>query len=268
MINLAVLKGNLSQDPYYDLIEATRIPFMRFYLAVSLPNDLALANLKGNVAQPPYFDRVGKTGQPFLRLYLAVNRPRSQNKSGQHQADFIRVVAYDDCALFSFPYLRPGSEVLVTGNLRARKRSLAEGKTETVIEVVADSDGITFLDKINWEAGDAERERILSLRSVQPPPLPMSPPPLYGGGFFRVVCYGRLAEEAFPYLQAGSSVFVRGSLQSRKRILADGKHQTVVEIVAHDIKFLDKINWQAGDAERRRQLLLTTKSVEQEVVKR
>ena len=119
--------------------------------------------LKGNVTQPPYFDHVGDTGRPFLRLYLAVERHSRANV--EREPDFFRIVAYDDQALFSFSYLRPNSGLLIVGRLRARKRRLRGGKRETVVEVVADD--ITFLSKINWEAGDAARERILAEREGQ-----------------------------------------------------------------------------------------------------
>ena len=121
--------------------------------------------LKGNVTQPPYFDHVGDTGRPFLRLYLAVDRPRDSRTDAEREPDFFRIVAYDDQALFSFSYLRPNSGLLIVGRLRARKRRLRGGKRETVVEVVADD--ITFLSKINWEAGDAARERILAERAGQ-----------------------------------------------------------------------------------------------------
>ena len=123
--------------------------------------------LKGNLSQPPYFDFVGDTGRAFLRIYLAVDRPAAGGTRGARDktADFFRVVTYDDLALFSYPYLQPGSEVLVVGRLRARKRKLANGKRETIVEVVATD--ITFLRKINWEAGDAERDRIRQERSDQ-----------------------------------------------------------------------------------------------------
>lgn len=120
--------------------------------------------LKGNLAQPPYFDYVGDTGRPFMRLYLAVDRPVPRSTANTRDtADFFRVVSYDDLALFAYPYLQPGSEVLVVGRLRARKRRLANGKRQTVIEIIARD--ITFLRKINWKDGDAERERILRQRA-------------------------------------------------------------------------------------------------------
>jgi single-stranded DNA-binding protein len=121
--------------------------------------------LKGNLAQLPYFDMIPGDGgpRPFMRFYLAVDRPSADGaKTG---TDFFRVVAYEDLAMFSYPYLQPGSEVLVVGRLRARKRNLPDGKRQTVVEVVATD--ITFLRKIDWETGDAARERILRLRSGQ-----------------------------------------------------------------------------------------------------
>jgi single-stranded DNA-binding protein len=121
--------------------------------------------LKGNLAQLPYFDMIPGDGgpRPFMRFYLAVDRPSADGaKTG---ADFFRVVAYEDLAMFSYPYLQPGSEVLVVGRLRARKRNLPDGKRQTVVEVVTMD--ITFLRKIDWETGDAARERILQLRSEQ-----------------------------------------------------------------------------------------------------
>ncbi|TET52006.1 MAG: hypothetical protein E3J64_05895, partial [Anaerolineales bacterium] len=205
--------------------------------------------------QPPYFDRVGGSDRPFMRLYLAVNRRRSRRDRDQDQqksrpsADFLRVVAYDDAALLSFPYLRPGSELLVGGNLRARRRKMSGGKSETVVEVIADD--LTFLRKINWDDGDAERERIIAGRDSEPSSA-TEPAPQQGGGFFRVICYGDMALFSYPYLQCGSEVFVRGQLRSRKRVLPEGRKQTIIEVLARDITFLRKIKWEAGDAERER----------------
>jgi single-stranded DNA-binding protein len=249
--NAVILKGNLSQEPYFDVVEGSDLPFLRFYLAVNQRNGLALTLLKGNVVQPPYFDRVGRSDRPFLRLYLAVNRPkrRDDEDDSRPTADFLRVVAYDDAALFSFPYLQPGSELLIGANLRARRRRMSGGKSETVVEAVADD--ITFLRKIKWREGDAERERLQAAREGQPAPSSASSHPQWGG-FFRVVGYGDLALFSYPYLQTGSEVLVRGGLRSRKRLLPEGRRQTVVEVHAQDITFVRKIDWEHGDGERDR----------------
>lgn len=115
------------------------------------------AFLKGNIAQPPYFDRVGDTKRPFLRFYLAVDRP-----GGNGGADFVRVVSYDDLALLSYPYLRSGSELFIGGRIRTRKFTDRHGRKKTVVEVVASD--ITFIRNIEWEAGNAARDRIQAER--------------------------------------------------------------------------------------------------------
>jgi single-stranded DNA-binding protein len=241
LVNNVILKGNLTHDPYYDVIPGSGTPFLRFYLGVTLPRDgIALTFLKGNVVQPPYYDLVGEEKRPFLRLYLAVNRPRPQE--GEQKADFLRVVAYDDRALFDYPYLQPGSEVLVHGNLRARKRALRGGRTETVVEVIADADeGITFLRKVNFEEGDARRERILRERTKQQGPAEQPARREYGGGFFRIVAYGNLAQSAFPRLGAGVGAVVVGRLRARKRELPNGRRKTVVEVAARNITCLREV---------------------------
>ncbi len=247
MVNNIILKGCLTDTPYFDVIPESETPFMRLYLGVNLrAGGLALTLLHGNLSQPPYFDYVPPNDRPFMRFYLAVGRP------GRDDADFLRVVAYDDRALFDYPYLRTSSELLVKGNLRARRRKSGGGrKTQTVVEVVVDPlDGITFLDKIAWDQGDAARERILQERAAHPKSTSNGRQEL-GGGIFRVVAYGDHARHDFPYLRKGSEVFVQGRIQTRKRTLDSGKRETVVEIIAQNITFLRDIDWDAGDAARR-----------------
>jgi len=250
-INNAMLKGNITQPPFFDRVGKSRFPFLRFYLAVD-SGDLALVLLKGNVVQPPFFNRFGEEQRAFLKLHLAVDRPclptgRPEWVTGQN-TDFIRVVAYDDMALFSYPYLRPGSEVLVDGNLRARKRRIKGGGRETVVEVVV-KEQIDFLSKIDRKSGDAARERVLAERGAE---TPSASPRLPYGGFIRVVAFRDLALFSYPYLRVGSLLFVRGRLQVRKRQLANGRETTVVEVVAQDITFLRNTDEERGNAARER----------------
>ncbi len=244
MVNNIILKGQIIDAPYFDVIPESETPFTRFYLGVNLrASGMALTLLHGNLSQPPYFDQVPPDDRPFMRFYMAVSRP------GRDDADFIRVVAYDDRALFDYPYLQTSSELLVKGNLRARKRkSGGRRKTKTVVEVIVDPlDGVTFLDKIAWEQGDAARERVLQRRAAQSNPMNDGRQEL-GGGIFRVVAFGDRARHDFPYLRKGSEIFVQGRIQTRKRTLDSGKRETVVEIVAQNISFLRDIDWDAGDA--------------------
>lgn len=253
-VNNVLLKGNVSQPPYFDRLGKTQFPFLRFYLAVD-SGDLALVLLKGNVVQPPFFNRFGEEQREFLKLHLAVDRP--EWVTGQN-TDFIRVVAYDDMALFSYPYLRPGSEVLVDGNLRARKRRIKGGGRETVVEVVV-KEQIDFLNKVDRKSGDAARERVLAERGAE---TPSAPPRLPYGGFIRVVAFRDLALFSYPYLQVGSLLFVRGRLQVRKRQLANGRKTTVVEVVAQDITFLRNTDRERGNAARERILAARKRGAE------
>ncbi len=101
----------------------------------------------GNLTHPPHFQRVGSSLLPFLRLYLAVD-------DGKDKTSYVRVVAYGDLALQTYPYLQIGSKILVQARYRQRRR---RDKDEIVHEFVAEH--IVFLDKINWERGNAARNR-------------------------------------------------------------------------------------------------------------
>jgi len=111
----------------------------------------------GNITHAPHFQRVGESRLPFLRLYLAVD-------DGKDYTSFVRIVAYGDVALLTYPYLQAGSKVLIQARYRQRKR---HDKNEKVHEFVADH--IVFIDKIDWERGDAARARFMASKEAAPP---------------------------------------------------------------------------------------------------
>lgn len=92
--------------------------------------------LKGNLTNEPFFDYLpGKDGPvPFMRFVLAVERhpPRPRG------VDYIQVMAYGACATRSYAYLRAGSEIFVDGWLRIRDGKDERGKAMLRYEVVAD----------------------------------------------------------------------------------------------------------------------------------
>jgi single-stranded DNA-binding protein len=108
----------------------------------------------GNITHPPHFQRVGESQLPFLRIYLAVD-------DGRNAPSYLRVVAYGDVALLTYPYLQTGSKILVHAHYRQRQR---HDKDEKVHEFVADN--IVFIDKINWERGDAARTRLVTQETL------------------------------------------------------------------------------------------------------
>lgn len=217
----------------------------------------------GNITGDIYYDHLMFKGQetPYLRLVLISSRPRPLRG--------LRVVLQGELAAQTFPYLRKGSQVAVTGLLQSRIY-----RERTIIEVEATR--LILLHNIDWENGEAVRQRNGWL------PLATSANHLYvtgkvsgdiffdwferspekGGGKYaflrlilnggeyledlRVVARGSLAELAHPYLQAGSRIAVTGHLQTRQRETG----QRVTEVTAEHIAFLENVNWQAGEAAR------------------
>jgi single-stranded DNA-binding protein len=111
--------------------------------------------LIGNLTHDPHFRRVGESRLPFLRLYLAVDAERDDTS-------FVRVVAYGDVALLTHSYLQVGSKILVQARYRQRRR---HDTKERVHEFVADQ--IVFMDKIDWERGDAVRAQLKALQEAE-----------------------------------------------------------------------------------------------------
>ena len=179
--------------------------------------------------------------RPFMFFNLAVDRPTWMH-THYGKADFLRVVAYDERALFDYAYLQVGSELLECGGLQLREFE-TRGETRHVVEVVADADdGILFLRNVDYEGGDARRKEILEEREEQP--LSEVERHVGGGGFFRVTARGRLADDVFDALSddVGAKVLVMGRLQARR-----WNGRTIVEIAANDVTFLRSARQSADD---------------------
>jgi single-strand DNA-binding protein len=59
--------------------------------------------------------------------------------------------------------------------------------------------------------------------------------------WFRIVCFGRLAEVCGEYLSKGRHVYLEGRLQTRKWEDREGENRTTVEVVAHQMQILDRV---------------------------
>jgi single-strand DNA-binding protein len=57
--------------------------------------------------------------------------------------------------------------------------------------------------------------------------------------WFRIVCFGRLAEVCGQYLDKGRHVYLEGRLQTRKWEDRGGEKRTTVEVVANQMRILD-----------------------------
>lgn len=58
--------------------------------------------------------------------------------------------------------------------------------------------------------------------------------------WFRVVSFGRLAEVCGEYLQKGRHVYIEGRLQTRRWEDRQGEKRTTVEVVASQMRILDR----------------------------
>jgi single-strand DNA-binding protein len=58
--------------------------------------------------------------------------------------------------------------------------------------------------------------------------------------WFRIVCFGRLAEVCGQYLDKGRHVYLEGRLQTREWSTREGDKRTTVEVVAHQMRILDR----------------------------
>ena len=59
--------------------------------------------------------------------------------------------------------------------------------------------------------------------------------------WFKIVCFGRLAEVCGEYLNKGRHVYLEGRLQTRKWKGPEGEPRSMMEVVANQMQILDRI---------------------------
>ena len=110
--------------------------------------------LMGNLTRDPEL-RFTPAGSPVATLRIAVNRVFT-NKNGERKEEtcFVNVVVWGKQAESCTQYLIKGNPVFVEGRLRNRNIEIGEGKTKSILEVVADR--VQFLSPIRREAVSEE----------------------------------------------------------------------------------------------------------------
>jgi single-strand DNA-binding protein len=58
--------------------------------------------------------------------------------------------------------------------------------------------------------------------------------------WFKIVCFGRLAEVCGEFLNKGRHVYLEGRLQTRKWKGPEGEKRTAIEVVANQMQILDR----------------------------
>jgi single-strand DNA-binding protein len=99
--------------------------------------------LIGRLTRDPEL-RYVPSGHPVAQFTLAVDRPFT-NQAGEHDTDFIDIVAWRKLAEQVSQHLSKGRLVAVEGRLQIRSYETQDGQKRKVAEVVAD--GVRFLDR-------------------------------------------------------------------------------------------------------------------------
>ena len=89
----------------------------------------------GNLTRAPE-TRVTQTGKNVCTFTVAVNRRRSP--SGQQEADYFRVSAWDKLAEHCQKYLDKGKKVAVVGAVKVNTYNANDGSARAQLEVTAD----------------------------------------------------------------------------------------------------------------------------------
>lgn len=104
----------------------------------------------GNLTRAPE-TRVTQTGRNVCTFTVAVNRRRSQ--SGQQEADYFRVSAWDKLAEHCQKYLDKGKKVAVVGVVKVNAYNASDGSARAQLEVTADE--VEFLSHASEAAKPA-----------------------------------------------------------------------------------------------------------------
>lgn len=207
--------------------------------------------LSGTIVEPPYFELLGATGIPFLRFYLAV--PRLHRKGEDHirvvaygklaQDAYTRLSPGAGVALVG--HLQ--SRLVAAGSwlaLEVVAERLMEAGRSFINKVLL----VGTVTSPPWFGfGGVHTLRIFL--AVPRPPVPDIDRE-QGDDHIRVVAYDQLARETYAYLRPGAKVAVDGYLQVRPSVarfrIGDGP-RSVMEVVASELTLIADVDWETGD---------------------
>src|SRR5690606_34378865 len=106
--------------------------------------------LVGRLTRDPDLRYRPNGGVAVTRFTVAVNR-KFTNQQGEHEADFINIVAWRALAENCGNYLKKGSLVAIEGRIQTRSYENQEGRTVYVTEVVADDVRFLSIHRGNQE---------------------------------------------------------------------------------------------------------------------
>lgn len=93
--------------------------------------------LIGNLTKDPEM-RSTQSGVAVCNFSIAVNRRFRNAQTGQHETDFLNVIAWRQLAELCNKYLAKGRKVAVTGSIQTRTYVVKDGSKRTAWDIVAD----------------------------------------------------------------------------------------------------------------------------------
>ena len=126
------------------------------------------AILIGRLTRDPEL-RYTSSNRAVCQFTVAIDRPFTNQASGQREADFINVVAWDKTGENVGKYMTKGRLIAVEGRIQTRNYDNNEGRKVYVTEVVASN--VQFLESKNSTGGNSNT----SFDSIPEPPIEKSP---------------------------------------------------------------------------------------------
>lgn len=125
------------------------------------------AILIGRLTRDPEL-RYTSSNRAVCQFTVAIDRPFTNQASGQREADFINVVAWDKTGENVGKYMTKGRLIAVEGRIQTRNYENNEGRRVYVTEVIANN--VQFLESRN-----AQNTNNNSINSMPEPPMEKTP---------------------------------------------------------------------------------------------
>ena len=124
------------------------------------------AILIGRLTRDPEL-RYTSSNRAVCQFTIAIDRPFTNQASGQREADFINVVAWDKTGENVGKYMTKGRLIAVEGRIQTRNYDNNEGRKVYVTEVIASN--VQFLESRNAQTNNN------SFNSMPEPPMEKTP---------------------------------------------------------------------------------------------
>ncbi|MEE3343088.1 MAG: single-stranded DNA-binding protein [Bacilli bacterium] len=125
------------------------------------------AILIGRLTKDPEV-RYTSSNRAICQFTVAIDRPFTNQASGQREADFINVVAWDKTGENVGKYMTKGRLIAVEGRIQTRNYENNEGRRVYVTEVVANN--VQFLESKNTSQNNSNQ-----INSMPEPPMEKTP---------------------------------------------------------------------------------------------